>query len=224
MFLADGHAVGDVENGPLWNLEPLTLLSAMAHGLWYSWAGDAVLADPGGKYANSEKIRPIMHEGEYFRVDGPLNVPSSPQGRPVLFQAGASAPGRDPEQVLIMPGLVTYIGSTKKAAAAAQEAADSHLPVENSLAQLAAGGGHCTMLGTPEEIADGIEQWFVHGGADGFNLMPPILPGSLEEFVAGWYQCCSGGACLERAMKAAPCGSIYSPLPEGHRAGNISRQ
>lgn len=39
------------------------------------------------------------------------------------------------------------------------------------------------MVGTPESIADQIEQWFHTGAADGFNLMPPILPDSLDNFV-----------------------------------------
>ena len=51
------------------------------------------------------------------------------------------------------------------------------------LGRLAAGGGHCTMVGTPETIADQIEHWMDHGGADGFNLMPPTLPGGIEDFV-----------------------------------------
>ena len=40
-----------------------------------------------------------------------------------------------------------------------------------------------TLIGTPEEIVDQMEIWFEAGVADGFNLMPPTLPGSLEDFV-----------------------------------------
>ncbi|WP_442853309.1 hypothetical protein [Arthrobacter sp. H14] len=39
------------------------------------------------------------------------------------------------------------------------------------------------MVGTPEHIADDIELWFRSGGADGFNLMAPMLPDSLDDFV-----------------------------------------
>ena len=42
---------------------------------------------------------------------------------------------------------------------------------------------HRTILGTPAQIADQLEEWFVGGAADGFNIMPPFLPGGLEEFV-----------------------------------------
>lgn len=50
------------------------------------------------------------------------------------------------------------------------------------LGRLAAGGGHCTMVGTPEQIADKIEHWFRNEAADGFNLMPPALPDSFLDF------------------------------------------
>nr|WP_298378462.1 LLM class flavin-dependent oxidoreductase [uncultured Halomonas sp.] len=145
--------------------------------------------------------------------------------------AGRSAP------VPILPGLVTYVGSTMEEAKAKQRTLDECLPVEASLRQLglfieqdcsdwdldapvpelppladftgpqgrystilriikteqptlrellgrlAAGGGHCTMIGTPETIADEMERWFREGGADGFNLMPPSLPSGIEDFV-----------------------------------------
>lgn len=59
-----------------------------------------------------------------------------------------------------------------------------HQPtVRELLGLLAAGGGHCTMVGTPEMIADEIEKWLDSGAADGFNLMPPSLPGSLKDFI-----------------------------------------
>lgn len=55
--------------------------------------------------------------------------------------------------------------------------------VRQLLGRLAAGGGHCTMVGTPEHIADKMEKWFRNEGADGFNLMPPSLPEGIEDFV-----------------------------------------
>ena len=240
--------------------------------LWESWAPDALLVDRDGSYADPQRIHAIDHRGAYFRVDGPLTVPRSPQGRPVLFQAGASEPGRalaarraeaiyavaydlpaaqayyrdikqrvraagrtDP--VAVMPGLVTFVGATEAEARAKQRALDDLLPSDASLRQLsmfvqqdcsgwdldapvpalppldafkgpkgryatilriveterptlrqllgrlAAGGGHCTMVGTPESIADEMERWLHAGGADGFNLMPPSLPGGIEDFV-----------------------------------------
>ncbi|MBL4721614.1 MAG: NtaA/DmoA family FMN-dependent monooxygenase, partial [Alphaproteobacteria bacterium] len=67
----------------------------VAKGLWDSWADDAVVDDrESGLYAHAERIRPIEHEGEYYQVAGPLNLPRGPQGRPVLVQAGSSDTGR----------------------------------------------------------------------------------------------------------------------------------
>jgi len=241
-------------------------------GLWNSWQDDAIKCDRSGQYADPDKLKPINHDGEFFLVDGPLNVPRPIQGNPVLFQAGASEQGiklagkcaeaiyavaydlpaaQDYYQkvreavtaagrtnpVPIMPGLVTYVGSTEAEALAKQRELDELLPTESSLAQLglfieqdcseweldapvpklppleefngpkgrystilriieteqptlrqllgrlAAGGGHCTMVGTPEHIADKMEHWFNNQGADGFNLMPPSLPGSIDDFV-----------------------------------------
>ncbi|OIN13909.1 monooxygenase [Oceanisphaera psychrotolerans] len=240
--------------------------------LWDSWQADALTLDRQGHYADPARVQPINHHGEFFLVDGPLNVPRPPQGHPVLFQAGASEQGRElaarraeaiyavaydlpaaqdyyrdikrrvqqagrTAAVPIMPGLVTYVASTEAEAKAKQRELDELLPVEASLRQLglfteqdcmsweldapvpalpsleaftgpkgrygtilriieteqptvrqllgrlAAGGGHCTMVGTPEQIADRMENWFRNEGADGFNLMPPSLPAGIEDFV-----------------------------------------
>jgi len=52
------------------------------------------------------------------------------------------------------------------------------------LAYLAGARGHYATAGTPEQIADLIEDWFNDGAADGFNFMPPVLPAMLEVFIA----------------------------------------
>ena len=44
--------------------------------------------------------------------------------------------------------------------------------------------GHDIVRGTPQTIADHMEKWFMNGAADGFNVMPPYLPGALDDFVA----------------------------------------
>tara|TARA_B100000925_G_scaffold166292_1_gene125133 strand:- start:336 stop:1658 length:1323 start_codon:yes stop_codon:yes gene_type:complete len=51
------------------------------------------------------------------------------------------------------------------------------------LAKLAGARGHFIFTGTPEQVADELELWFKSGAADGFNLMPPIIPWMLEVFV-----------------------------------------
>jgi FMN-dependent oxidoreductase (nitrilotriacetate monooxygenase family) len=52
------------------------------------------------------------------------------------------------------------------------------------LGYMAGARGHFVTAGTPEQIADLIEDWFCDGAADGFNLMPPVLPSMLEVFIA----------------------------------------
>ena len=52
------------------------------------------------------------------------------------------------------------------------------------LAQLAGARVHHTFAGTPEQVADLMEDWCTDGAADGFNIMPPVLPAQLEVFIA----------------------------------------
>ena len=251
---------------------------SVVNALWDSWAADAVVDDrTSGVYAKADRIRPINHRGDFYRVEGPLNIPRCPQGRPVLVQAGSSdtgrrfaarhadavftaclgktaaqefyadlkalvsAEGRAPEEVLILPGLSPMIASTEaEAQRLAREVDDladvevgrkrlsdwfggydfSHLPLDRPLrpeelphpdtveaarsrveivhnlvrrdnatlrqviGYFAAARGHYVTAGTPEQIADLIEDWFTDGAADGFNLMPPLLPIMLDVFIA----------------------------------------
>jgi FMN-dependent oxidoreductase (nitrilotriacetate monooxygenase family) len=243
--------------------------------LWDSWEDRAEIGDKAsGIYADASRIHPVDHAGEYFRVRGPLNVPRSPQGRPLLVQAGSSQDGRefaaryaeavftaqqtladaqefyadmknrarrlgrDPGQIKILPGLVPLIGSTEAEARALEdeleelivpdhglehlaqvlevppdtlaldralpEAVYSRPPVQGAqsryqlivdlahrdnltvrqlIGRLGGGRGHRTFAGTPEQVADTIEEWAAAGAADGFNVMPPALPSGLATFV-----------------------------------------
>lgn len=246
--------------------------------LWDSWSDDAVLDDRArGQYARADGIRAVNHVGRHYQVAGPLNLPRSPQGRPVFVQAGSSETGRRfaarhaeavftaqmekatakdfyadlkrlvveegraPEHVLILPGLSPVIGSTEaEAQRIVRELNDlsdpevgrqrlsgrfgghdfSHLKLDQVLSPedfpdpgtveaarsrteviiglvrrekptlrqllgyLAGARGHFATAGTPEQIADLIAEWFCDGAADGFNLMPPVLPSMLEVFIA----------------------------------------
>ncbi|MGP4020799.1 LLM class flavin-dependent oxidoreductase [Saccharopolyspora sp. 5N708] len=242
--------------------------------LWDSWEDDAEVGDKSGIWADERKVHTIDHRGEHFAVRGPLNVPRSPQGHPVLVQAGSSEDGkalaarfaeavftaqqtldegkafyadlkerarqfgRDPEAVKILPGIVPVIGGTeteaRKLAAdlrdhivhgyalqrlsgtlgitLTEDDLDRRLPAElpgedqietaksrytlvvdlarredltvrEIIHRLGGGRGHRTFTGTPEQIADTIEKWFISGAADGFNVMPPVLPSGLASFV-----------------------------------------
>jgi FMN-dependent oxidoreductase (nitrilotriacetate monooxygenase family) len=64
-------------------------------GLWDSWGDEAFLRDKEtGKYFDHQKMHVLNHKGEFFSVRGPLNITRSPQGYPVIAQAGASEPGK----------------------------------------------------------------------------------------------------------------------------------
>ncbi|MBP2460030.1 MULTISPECIES: LLM class flavin-dependent oxidoreductase [unclassified Rhizobium] len=65
-------------------------------GLWNSWEPDALIVDKEtGQFADPKKVHRLDHKGKYFSSKGPLPVPPSAQGRPVLIQAGQSGRGRE---------------------------------------------------------------------------------------------------------------------------------
>ncbi|UQE73779.1 NtaA/DmoA family FMN-dependent monooxygenase [Gordonia sp. PP30] len=232
-----------------------------------------------GLWDSARTGRSVVHHGEHFDVAARLRTPPSPQGAPVLFQAGGSAQGRalagrvaegvfaaeltldgaiehyrqvkrlavaagrSPDAVKIVPGLLTTLGSTH--AEAVRRSDDLHdagppsysvrwlsgaIGVDASTFDLDApfprevldappdlqhftgsvgfresivaqirrtdptvreylrqsrylGSGHAGFVGTPEELADRIEEWFAAGGVDGFNLQPDVLLDGLEVIV-----------------------------------------
>ena len=68
---------------------------ALCAQLWASWAPDAVVMDPRtDTFADPAKVRAINFEGTHYRSRGPLNATPSPQGRPVILQAGTSERGQ----------------------------------------------------------------------------------------------------------------------------------
>lgn len=92
--------------------------------------------------------------------------------------------------------------------------------------RLGGGRGHRTFTGTPVQVADAIQEWFDGGAADGFNIMPPVLPSGLETFMDQVVH-----ILLERGLfrtgpntRAGPCGTTTAcrgrptgtrvPLPE----------
>ena len=82
----------------------------VACALWDSWEDGALVRDRHTPlFADPEKVHRLNHSGQWFNVQGPLNVSRSPQGRPVFVQAGASNRGRDfaarwAEVIFVTPG------------------------------------------------------------------------------------------------------------------------
>ncbi|GAS81901.1 LLM class flavin-dependent oxidoreductase [Paenibacillus amylolyticus] len=243
--------------------------------LWDSWPQDSLVMNrESGTFVDESKLRVADYKGQWYSTQGLLNVPSPPQGYPVLIQAGSSGPGQDfaakvgeviftaqtsltaaqdfyrtvnekllaigreRGSLLIMPGLSPILGSTVEEARRKerelldlidpQEAVmmlsgmlqtdlsgypvDSPLPdisdpvqasngmksrvqlimdlardEQLSIAELGrrllGARGHMQFVGTPEQLTDLMEEWFNGYGCDGFNIMPPVLPGDLDDFV-----------------------------------------
>ncbi|MBT6272583.1 MAG: LLM class flavin-dependent oxidoreductase [Chromatiales bacterium] len=67
----------------------------VVRGHWDGWEDDAVVCDKDtGLYAHPDKVHRLDHKGEFFNSRGPFTVPRSPQGHPVIIQAGQSARGK----------------------------------------------------------------------------------------------------------------------------------
>jgi N-acetyl-S-(2-succino)cysteine monooxygenase len=66
----------------------------VVRGLWDCWEAGAIVADKAtGRFIDADKVRPLDHRGKFFQVKGPLNQARSPQGHPVIIQAGGSPSG-----------------------------------------------------------------------------------------------------------------------------------
>jgi FMN-dependent oxidoreductase (nitrilotriacetate monooxygenase family) len=241
-------------------------------GLWDGWERDALVLDrASGLYHDHAKVHTLDHRGPHFKVRGPLNLSRSPQGRPVIAQAGGSPAGielaartadivfglasdfekskafyerlkarmahfgRARDQLKVMPGIMVTVGRTTAEAQAkidflnemlhpavglqmlaefleadlADVALDEPFP-EHRLPKAPKGsralwdtlvtfvrqgltvreliriyGERQTgngITGTPTQIADFMQEWFEGGAADGFILLFPTLPSSLQDF------------------------------------------
>jgi N-acetyl-S-(2-succino)cysteine monooxygenase len=238
-------------------------------GLWDSWDADAFVHDKAsGLFYDPGKMHTLDHKGRHFSVRGPLTVSRTPQGRPIIVQAGASEQGqeiaaasadvvfvaqtdlktaqgyyasvkdrlpkygRSARDLKIMPGLLPIVGRMEaEARAKHQQLQDlihplvglahvygpmgdlSLYPIDGPVPEpidpemrsrahvllelarrenmtirqlyLAAssGRGHRSVIGTPSQIVDTMEEWVDAGAADGFNIIPSHLPGGIEDFV-----------------------------------------
>jgi FMN-dependent oxidoreductase (nitrilotriacetate monooxygenase family) len=237
-------------------------------GLWESWEPDAFVHDKAtGQFYDPAKLHVLNHRGQHFQVRGPLSSKPTPQGRPILVQAGAAEQGqqiaalnadvvyssalelgaaqayyaglkqrtaqagRDPDHLKIMPALVAIVGRTRQEAQDKLDQLQALIdpliglaqiyvqmgdlsgypldgpvpePVNAPVRSLAykwwekakaenmtirqfciehAGGGGFRLVGTPADVADGIEEWTEQAAADGFNLTPTHLPRGIDDFV-----------------------------------------
>ena len=240
-------------------------------GLWDSWEDDAFTRDKeSGEFFDPSKLHTLHHKGEFFSVQGPLNIGRSKQGRPIIFQAGSSeagknlaakeadaiftgqptleeaqkfyqdvknrakAFGRNPDEIVILPGISPIIGVTEEDAERKYQEVANLVSIDKALDYLGRYFDHhdfsqyeldapfpeigdigknsfqsttdrikqeatekqltlrqvalreatprTPFIGTPEKIADLIQEWFEGRGADGFNLASSV-PNALNDFV-----------------------------------------
>lgn len=83
----------------------------------------------------------------------------------------------------LAPELPSSTNNNKSRLKLVQDLASKGLTLRELYRSLATARGHRTIIGTPESIADQLQEWYDNGAADGFNIMPPILPTGLEDFV-----------------------------------------
>lgn len=97
---------------------------------------------------------------------------------------------------------------------------DREKPTLRQLIQRLAGArGHYVFVGTPESVADEIELWFRNGAADGFNVMPPSLPGGLDVFIEHVLPILRGRGLSRTEYRGATLRDHYGlPRPPGHVA------
>jgi FMN-dependent oxidoreductase (nitrilotriacetate monooxygenase family) len=82
-----------------------------------------------------------------------------------------------------LPGEAAIEGQKSRYTLIVNLARRERLTVRELIGRLGGGRGHRTFAGTPEQVADAIQHWWESGAADGFNVMPPVLPSGLEAFV-----------------------------------------
>ncbi len=146
---------------------------SVVQGLWDSYEDDAFPRDKAaGVFLDKSKLHALNHKGEFFSVAGPLNIQRSPQGQPVIFQAGesdagrdlgahiaegtyanaenfedarayyqdlkqrAAALGRNPDHIIVLPGLIPVIADTDEEAHAIEEQENGKLDFVKALVQL----------------------------------------------------------------------------------------
>jgi alkanesulfonate monooxygenase SsuD/methylene tetrahydromethanopterin reductase-like flavin-dependent oxidoreductase (luciferase family) len=95
---------------------------------------------------------------------------------------GYDVSGLDPDGPL--PELPPQVLATSRARLLSDLARRESLTIRQLYMRMAGARGHRQIYGTPAQIADEMEAWFKEEAADGFNVMPPIEPASLDDFVA----------------------------------------
>jgi len=117
-------------------------------------------------------------------LDGLITPEYARQRLATLLQVDPERLQLDAELPADLPALVQVEASKSRFALVVELARRERLSVRQLIAKLGGGRGHRTVVGTPEQVADAIADWWHNHAADGFNVMPPVLPSGLEAFVS----------------------------------------
>jgi alkanesulfonate monooxygenase SsuD/methylene tetrahydromethanopterin reductase-like flavin-dependent oxidoreductase (luciferase family) len=172
--------------------------------LWDSWEDEGFAVDQAtGTFADSSHVHPIAHQGRFFAVRGPLNVPRPPQGCPVIF-ANATADDAFRRTAIARADVLLAECARIEDAAALRAVSDKKLLV--TIMPILAGSDeaarrHAAMLdglsaygsadlprrfvGTPEGFAAHMATWHAAGVCDGFHVLPAQCPRDLTMVTDG---------------------------------------
>jgi alkanesulfonate monooxygenase SsuD/methylene tetrahydromethanopterin reductase-like flavin-dependent oxidoreductase (luciferase family) len=174
--------------------------------LWDSWEDRGFVADQKtGLFADPDHVHPILHDGPFFAVRGPLNVPRPVQGRPVIIHRD-NGPGPLRQAAISFADVILASCPTLEAATALKKelssqaiatmAARPPLLLASIMPVLAPTEGEarrradaldrmavCTaprFVGTPDGFAAELARWTEAGACDGFDLRPAVLSPDLD--------------------------------------------
>lgn len=182
--------------------------------LWDSWEDDAFIRDKRtGAFVDGARIHAVNHEGEHFRIKGPLNVARPPQGQLVVAHeadtpSGEAFAARQADIVFIRPSnarearelreriraeaaaagrdpdQVKVVAEVTPVVAESDAAAHALLDALDRLGGEAASIPGLVFVGSAETIADTFQAWSEAGAADGFLVRSAVLPAQLRAFVS----------------------------------------
>src|SRR5471030_595651 len=173
----------------------LVELIDVARQLWDSWEDKGFVVDQAtGTFADPERVHPIDHAGRFFTVRGPLNVPRPVQGQPViLYRDRPSAPAVPGVEVVLSESATMAEAKARRGAwqaarfvvrvmpiLAESEAAAQKRAADLDVLVSFAGKSARRFVGTPQQFAAWMAEWYAAGACDGFDILPAVSTVDLD--------------------------------------------
>jgi alkanesulfonate monooxygenase SsuD/methylene tetrahydromethanopterin reductase-like flavin-dependent oxidoreductase (luciferase family) len=205
-YASDGRAGWFPQSDRLHESERQTEeFTAVVTKLWDSWDDEALLADQeSGRYLDNKRIRTIDHEGEFYKVQGPLSFPRPLQGYPVGFviaesftdqtyadivihkhggglNEGLALKDKLRSQTLIHIAAITVVVTDSPEEA--EQVLKSPEPAKHYRTSSSAGAPAFLLAGTASQLALRLEHWFLANLLDGIHLSRHTLPSEADRFM-----------------------------------------